>query len=111
MAQYSATLDDVFSALSDPTRRAVVQRLDREPATVGELAKPFAISLPSFMKHVRMLETSGLIHTTKTGRVRTCTLRPEQLSLVDGWLSQQRDVWLARTDRLEALVTNPKESL
>ena len=110
MAQYSA-LDDVFSALSDPTRRAVVQRLGKQPATVGELAKPFAISLPSFMKHVRMLEASGLIETTKSGRVRTCTLRPEQLALVDGWLAQQREVWLARTDRLEALVTKPKETL
>lgn len=109
MAQYLAVLDDVFTALSDPTRRAVVQQLGQGPASVGELARPFSITLPSFMKHVRVLEASGLIRTSKTGRVRTCTLQREQLTLVDDWLDSQRAVWEARTDRLEALVTNPKE--
>jgi hypothetical protein len=61
------------------------------------------------MKHVRMLEASGLILTTKSGRVRTCALHPEQLALVDDWLARQRGIWQARTDRLEELVTNPKE--
>jgi DNA-binding transcriptional ArsR family regulator len=110
MAQYLPVLDGVFSALSDPTRRAVVQRLGRGSASVGELAEPFPITLPSFMKHVRVLEASGLIRTTKSGRVRTCTLDPGQLSLVEDWLGVQRDIWQARTHRLEALVTNPKET-
>lgn len=104
MAHYSTQLDDVFAALADPTRRAVVQRLGRGPASVGELAQPFAMTLPSFMKHVRILEASGLIRTSKAGRVRTCTLQREQLAVVNDWLAEQRELWEARTDRLEALV-------
>ncbi|WP_432540760.1 ArsR/SmtB family transcription factor [Kineococcus sp. SYSU DK002] len=102
----NAVLDGVFTALSDPTRRAVIQRLGRGPATVSELAEPFPITLPSFLKHVRVLEASGLIRTTKSGRVRTCTLRPEELEPVAEWLAAQRDLWRGRTDRLEALLTD-----
>ena len=109
MAKY-ADLDDVFIALADPTRRAVIRRLGSGPASVGDLAAPFAITLPSFMKHVRTLESSGLIHTRKSGRVRTCTLNHERLSVVDGWLSEQRALWDDRTDRLERLVTTPRET-
>ena len=103
-------LDRIFLAVADPTRRAVIRRLGRGPASVGELARSFPIALPSFMKHVRTLETSGLIRTTKSGRVRTCTLDRERLSLVDDWLAEQRGIWETRTDRLEQLVTNPKET-
>ena len=106
MAKYSDTLDDVFSALADPTRRAVVHRLGREPASVGELARSASMTLPSFMKHVHTLERCGLIRTAKSGRVRTCTLNRKRLGVVDGWLAEQRAVWEARTDRLEALVTD-----
>jgi DNA-binding transcriptional ArsR family regulator len=102
-------LDEVFAALADPTRRVVVRRLGRGPASVGELAAPFPITLPSFMKHVRTLEASGLVRTSKTGRVRTCTLVRERLALVDDWLAAERRLWDARTDRLEALVTEPKD--
>jgi len=102
-------LDDVFVALADPTRRAVIHQLGRGPASVSQLAEPFAITLPSFMKHVRMLESSGLIQTRKTGRVRHCTLNRDRLALVDGWLADQRRLWEERTDRLEQLVTDPKE--
>ncbi|MCU1410700.1 MAG: hypothetical protein JWR04_1407 [Rhodoglobus sp.] len=109
MANYPAALDDVFIALADPTRRAVVRRLGQGPASVGELARPFAITLPSFMKHVRTLEASGLIRTTKSGRVRTCTLHRERLALVDDWLAEQRELWESRTDRLEALVTKENQ--
>lgn len=97
-------------ALADPTRRQVVRTLGHGPASVGDLARPFPITLPSFMKHVRMLEASGLIRTNKSGRVRTCTLNRERLALVDDWLAEQRDIWQARTDRLEELVTQPKET-
>jgi DNA-binding transcriptional ArsR family regulator len=110
MAQYSDALDDVLAALADPTRRQVVRRLGRGPASVGELAKAFPIALPSFMKHVRTLETSGLIRTEKRGRVRTCTLRRERLALLDDWLVEQRGIWESRTDRLEHLVTHPEET-
>ena len=78
--------------------------------SVGELARPFPITLPSFMKHVHTLESSGLIRTVKTGRVRTCTLNRERLMLVEGWLTEQRLLWQTRTDRLERLVTQPEES-
>lgn len=109
MAQYSAELDGVFLTLADPTRRAVVRRLGRGPASVGDLAREFPMTLPSFMKHVRSLESNGLIHTVKSGRVRTCVLNRERLTLVDDWLSQQRRIWEERTDRLERFVTDTKE--
>lgn len=110
MENYSLGLDGLFVALADPTRRAVIQRLGRGPASVGELARSFPISLPSFMKHVRTLETSGLIRTVKSGRVRTCTLNRERLSIVEDWLTEQRDIWEARTDRLEQLVADLEET-
>jgi len=105
----SGVLDGVFAALADPTRRAVVHRLGHGPATVSELAQPFGITLPSFLKHVRVLEASGLISTAKSGRARTCTLRPEQLEPVADWLVTERALWQGRTDRLEAFVTHHQE--
>jgi len=108
MAKYGA-LDAVFVALADPTRRAVIRRLGAGPASVGELAEPFPIALPSFMKHVRTLESCGLIRTRKSGRVRTCTLNRDRLSLVDDWLAEQREIWERRTDRLERFVTDDQE--
>jgi DNA-binding transcriptional ArsR family regulator len=104
MAQYSEAVDGVFVALADPTRRSVIRRLGRGPTSVGELAGEFPMTLPSFMKHVRTLESNGLIRTVKTGRVRTCVLNRERLALVDDWLAEQRAVWEERTDRLESLV-------
>lgn len=109
MAQHSETLDGVFVALADPTRRAVIRRLGRGPASVGELAGEFPMTLPSFMKHVRTLEANGLIRTHKSGRVRTCDLERERLALVDGWLAEQRRIWEERTDRLEHYVTDTTE--
>lgn len=109
MVKYASDLDDVFIALADPTRRAVVHRLGRGPASVGELAQPFSISLPSFMKHVRTLESSGLIETAKAGRVRTCRLNRERLAVIDDWLAAERRTWESRTDRLEQLVTSTEE--
>ncbi|MEV4671832.1 MULTISPECIES: ArsR/SmtB family transcription factor [Actinomadura] len=109
MAQYSAELDGVFVALADPTRRAVVRRLGGGPVSVGDLAREFPMTLPSFMKHVRTLEASGLIRTAKAGRVRTCTLNRERLVLLDEWLAEQRRIWEERTDRLEQFVTDVEE--
>ncbi len=110
MAQHSAPLDGVFAALADPTRRAVVRRLGEGPASVGELATATTITLPSFMKHIRALEASGLIRTTKVGRVRHCQLDRERFALVDDWLAEQRQIWSDRTDRLEHLLTDPTET-
>ncbi len=108
MAQSSPQLDELFQALADPTRRAVLGRLGRGPATVGALAEPFDMALPSFMKHIRMLEASGWIETRKEGRVRTCAIRKKQFAAVESWLSAQRTVWEGRTDRLEQFVTSRK---
>jgi DNA-binding transcriptional ArsR family regulator len=109
VAQHPSRLDVVFAALSDPTRRSVLGELGRGPASVGDLARSAPMTLPSFMKHLRVLESSGLIHTAKAGRVRTCTLDRERLAVVDGWLAEQRAIWDGRTDRLEQFVTNPQE--
>lgn len=105
MAQYSPPLDDVFRALADPTRRAVLGRLGQGPASIGELAAPFEMALPSFMKHIRSLENAGWIRTRKAGRVRTCTLERRSFALIESWLDEQRRIWEDRTDRLERFVT------
>lgn len=101
---------EVFLALADPTRREVIRVLGGGPASVGELARPFPITLPSFMKHVRALEASGLIRTAKRGRVRTCVLDRERLSIVGDWLDEQRRVWDQRTDALEMVATDLEEN-
>lgn len=105
MAQYVARLNGIFQALSDPTRRAVLGRLGHGPASISDLAKPFDMTLPSFMKHIRLLEGSGLIRTRKEGRVRTCAIERKQFAVVEAWLSAQRAIWEGRTDRLEQFVT------
>ncbi|MBM7118050.1 ArsR/SmtB family transcription factor [Archangium primigenium] len=104
-------LSGIFQALADPTRRAVLRRLGQGPASIGELAKPFDMALPSFMKHIHLLEKSGWIHTRKEGRVRTCVLEKKPLAAAESWLSEQRALWEGRTDRLELFVTasRPKE--
>lgn len=103
-------LDTIFQALADPTRRAVIGRLGQGPASISDLAKPFAMALPSFMKHIRQLEGSGLIATRKDGRVRTCVLEKQRFALIESWLAGQREIWEARTDRLEAFVTGKDPS-
>ncbi|MEQ1955797.1 helix-turn-helix transcriptional regulator [Mesorhizobium sp. CN2-181] len=98
-------LDGVFQALADPTRRAVLGRLGQGPASISDLAKPFDMALPSFMKHINLLEESGWIRTVKQGRVRTCAIEKKQFAAVESWLAAQRSLWEARTDRLEKFVT------
>ena len=104
MANKQASLDLVFAALSDATRRAIVIRLCREPASVSELSKPFAMAMPTLLQHVRVLETSGLIETEKIGRVRTCALRADVMAATEQWLALQRTVWEQRLDRMESYV-------
>ena len=99
MDNYQA-LDAAFHALADPTRRAVVSRLTQGPASVKELAAPFDMGLPSFLKHLRVLEKDGLISSNKAGRVRTCRVNTERLAAAESWLSEQRALWRARADRL-----------
>jgi DNA-binding transcriptional ArsR family regulator len=103
MENYSA-LDTTFHALADPTRRAVVQRLGRGPASVSDLAEPFEMALPSFMKHISVLEASGLIKSKKVGRIRTCHLQPKKLAAVERWFAQQRTLWSSRYENLDTLL-------
>jgi DNA-binding transcriptional ArsR family regulator len=99
MVRYS-TLDRTFSALSDPTRRDILQRLTRGPATISELAQPFDITLPGLMKHVRILEQAGLVVTEKQGRTRQCRLGSEPLDEAARWIQTYRRHWEGRLDRL-----------
>jgi len=93
-------LDLTFQALADPTRRAMVERLGRGPASVSELAAPFAMSLPAVVQHLQLLEASGLVRSEKVGRVRTCRMEPAALSLAEQWIDQRRVDWERRLDRL-----------
>ncbi|OAN81014.1 transcriptional regulator [Jannaschia sp. EhC01] len=95
-------LDHLFAALADPTRRAVIAQLCEGEAPVKTLAHPHAMALPSFLKHLAQLERAGLVTSRKVGRTRICTLHPEALEAADTWLDQQRTIWTAKLDRLEA---------
>ena len=102
------TLDRVFQALSDPSRRAIVDRLSRSDASVSELARPLAMSLAAVVQHVQLLEASGLIRTHKTGRVRNCHLDRDVLSQAETWLSQRRTLWEDNLDRLGEVLAQRK---
>ncbi len=109
MAAASDTSTTVFRALADPTRRAVLEHLSRAPASVGELAQPFDMALPSFMQHLKVLEASGLVRSRKTGRVRTYRIAPAPLRDAEDWLARQRSVWERRLDQFDAYVTALQE--
>ncbi len=100
-------LDQVFQALADPTRRGMVERLGRGPASVSELARPLAMSLPAVMQHLQVLEASGLVRSEKTGRVRTCHIEPTALRAAEVWVTSQRTAWEARLDRLGEYLADP----
>ncbi len=102
-------LDHTFSALADPTRRAILQRLTRGPATVGELRKPFSMSAPAISKHLRILEQAGLMERQKKGRTHWCSLGPSPLANAEEWIHKQRTLWNGLLDSLEIfLEENPK---
>ena len=100
MLNQHAPLDRVFQALADPSRRIIVERLSRGPASVGTLAQPLAMSLPAVMQHLRVLEASGLVRSEKVGRVRTCTIDPSALRSAEQWIGERRTSWEHRLDRL-----------
>ena len=104
MAINNASLDSVFHALSDPTRRAVLQQLVDGPASIKTLAEPFDMALPSFLKHITVLEDCGLIGSKKVGRVRTCRMKPKKLIAAESWMVDQRALWEGRTDRMATYV-------
>jgi DNA-binding transcriptional ArsR family regulator len=97
-------LDLVFQALSDPSRRTMVERLSRGPASVSDLAQPLEMSLPAVMQHLQVLETSGLVRSEKTGRVRMCRIEPKTFAAAEGWFAGRRASWERRFDRLEAFL-------
>jgi len=101
MLNESARLDLAFQALADPTRRGMLARLSRGPASVSELARPLSISLPGALQHLQALEASGLVKSEKKGRVRTCRIEPKALSAAEAWIAEQRALWEGRLDRLE----------
>lgn len=110
MPKRSATVPELFRALADPTRCAVVERLSAGPASTTELARQFDMALPSFTQHLGVLERSGLVRSEKKGRVRTYRLAPEPLQAAAGWLDRQRAMWEQRLDRLDDFLTSDKES-
>jgi DNA-binding transcriptional ArsR family regulator len=104
MTNQLAALDRVFHALGDPTRRAVLARLSQGSASVTDLAAPFPMALPSFVQHLRVLEKSGLIGSTKKGRVRTCHIKSQALSQAESWIATQRCLWEKRLDQFDTFV-------
>lgn len=102
--QLDTQLDHLFAALADPTRRAVVERLTRGPASVSDLAAPHDMALPSFTQHLKVLENAGLISTRKQGRVRMVNIEAQPLTDAQKWLERQRKLWETRFDQLDALV-------
>lgn len=110
MAKHDPALDHLFHALADPTRRAMVERLLVGPASVSDLARPTGMALPTVLKHLAVLEATGLVATRKAGRSRICTATPAPLAAAQSWIEAQRRIWEGRLDRLEAyLATPPKE--
>lgn len=109
MAKHPTSLDRIFHALSDPTRRAVLTHLSDTDATTGELAKPFDMALPSFLQHLAVLEECGLVQSRKVGRVRSYELNPENLTFAARWLDQQRRLWETRFDQFDRFAPSHKE--
>lgn len=104
MAKHDPELSLLFHALADPTRRLILEQLAETPARVSDLAAPTGLRLPTVMRHLSVLEEAGLIATSKDGRIRTCAIVPEALDPVRAWLDEQRAIWEARLDRLDAYV-------
>jgi DNA-binding transcriptional ArsR family regulator len=104
LVSHMANLDSVFHSLSDGTRRAVIAQLAAGPASIGDLARRHQMALPSFMKHIRVLEMSEMVASSKIGRVRTCQLCPDALNAAQGWLEKERRVWEARLNQLDSFV-------
>jgi DNA-binding transcriptional ArsR family regulator len=110
MLSQRANIDRVFHALGDRTRRAIVEKLSEGPISVSLLAKPLDITLAAVVQHLQVLEKSGLVHTEKVGRVRTCRIEPKGLSVAERWIEDRRSLWERRLDRLAHLLTEPDEN-
>jgi DNA-binding transcriptional ArsR family regulator len=106
MLNQSVPLDRVFHALADPSRRGMVERLCRGPASVSELARPLEMSLAAVVQHLQVLEASGLVRSEKVGRVRTCHIEPAALHTAEHWIGERRASWEHRLDRLGAFLAD-----
>lgn len=109
MPRQKVNIDRVFHALGDPTRRAIVERLSEGPMSASRLAAPLNITVAAVVQHLQLLEKSGLVRTTKTGRVRTCRIEPAGLSAAERWIGERRSLWERRFDRLGDLLAEPEE--
>lgn len=110
MAKYEGSLDQIFHALGDSSRRAMVERLTRGAASVSDLARPFEMALPTVLQHLRVLESAGVITSTKVGRVRTYQLAVEALTPAMGWMSRQQLPAEDRLNRLGTFLNNPTDN-
>jgi DNA-binding transcriptional ArsR family regulator len=110
MAKPNVNIDRVFHALGDPTRRAIVDRLSNGPLSVSALATPLDITLTAVVQHLQILEEGGLVHTEKTGRVRTCRIETAGFSALEQWIRDRRSIWERRLDRLGDLLAEPDEA-
>jgi DNA-binding transcriptional ArsR family regulator len=108
MLEQSAGLDQVFHALGDPSRRTMLERLSQGPTSVSELAQPLAMTLAAVVQHVQVLEASGLVRSSKRGRVRTCRLEPAVLSSAEHWIAERRTGWERSLDRLGDLLAEDR---
>ncbi len=104
MPRSAVKVDQVFHALGDPTRRAIVERLSRQPASATQLAGPLEITVAAVVQHLKILEQSGVVKTEKEGRTRTCRIDPAGLSIAEDWITARRSAWESRFDRLSALL-------
>jgi DNA-binding transcriptional ArsR family regulator len=108
MPRLKVNIDRVFHALGDPTRRAIVERLSEGAMSASRLAVPLDITVAAVVQHLQILEKSGLVRTTKVGRVRTCRVEPAGLSVAERWISDRRSMWERRFDRLGDLLAEPE---
>jgi DNA-binding transcriptional ArsR family regulator len=109
MLNQRGALDLVFQALADPSRRVMVERLCRGPASVSELARPLSMSLPAVVQHLQVLEAAGLVRSEKVGRVRTCQIEPATLRTAEKWIIERRTAWERRLDRLGEFLAGPTD--
>jgi DNA-binding transcriptional ArsR family regulator len=110
MVSQRTNVDRVFHALGDPTRRTIVEKLSQGPVSVSGLAKPLAITLAAVVQHLQVLERSGLVRTEKVGRIRTCRMEPQGLTVAERWIGERRALWERRLDRLGHLLAESDEN-
>lgn len=109
MLSQKSDIDQIFHALGDPTRRAIVEKLSEGPITTSRLAEPLGITLAAVVQHLQVLEESGLVHTEKVGRVRTCRIEFAGFALAEQWINDRRSLWERRFDRLGDLLAEPDD--